>query len=86
MSTNNLNELHTLLCEELTDAVKNGQEIVTKDGIKIRTKASPALLNVIRQFLKDNNVEGAAEIKDSPLAGLLKNLPAYGDEDDAHLH
>ena len=43
-------------------------------------EAKASDLNVARQFLKDNNIEGlAAEC--SPLGELVKTLPSFGDED-----
>lgn len=61
-----LTKLHELLCDELTQRLKDGEG---EDG-----KAAPATLNVIRQFLRDNHIDGAME-GDSPFAELMKELP-----------
>ena len=58
-----LSKLHEMLCDELTRRLQAGEDL------------SPADLNVIRQFLKDNNVDALAT-DDSPLAEVLKSLPA----------
>ena len=57
-----LSKLHELLCDELTRRIKS-DECTTSD------------LNVLRQFLKDNNVD-AVPVEDSPLGDLLKELPS----------
>jgi hypothetical protein len=38
-------------------------------------------LNVARQFLKDNHIEGLPA-DNSPLADLVKTLPNFNDEDE----
>lgn len=71
-----LSELHELLALDLKDRLVNGEE--GKDG-EVR-KASPATLNVIRQFLRDNSIDGIP-IEGSPLGDLIKSLPKdFGDE------
>jgi len=62
-----LEELHKTLAEELLARIKSGEE-----------KAS--ILNVARQFLKDNGIEGLA-VDDSPLKHLVDELP-FNSEDD----
>lgn len=62
-----LTKLHELLCDELTDRLKNGEG----EG----ERAAPATLNVIRQFLRDNNIDGSPEDNEA-LQDLLKELPA----------
>jgi hypothetical protein len=42
-------------------------------------EAKASDLNVARQFLKDNNIEGLAA-EGSPLGELVKTLPSFGDE------
>lgn len=59
--------LHRTLAENLLARVQDPE-----------AKASD--LNVARQFLKDNNVEGLA-VDDSPLAALAKTLPVFSDDD-----
>jgi hypothetical protein len=61
-----LEELHKTLAEELLTRIKTGEE-----------KAS--ILNVARQFLKDNGIEGLA-VDDSPLKHLVDELPFTEDD------
>tara|TARA_R100001460_G_scaffold56658_2_gene96344 strand:- start:330 stop:542 length:213 start_codon:yes stop_codon:yes gene_type:complete len=61
MKNNELNKLHELLAGELTQRILTGE-------------ASSAELNVARQFLKDNGIDGTIEQSD-PLANLAKVLP-----------
>ncbi|WP_448955731.1 hypothetical protein [Labrys neptuniae] len=49
--------LHSALAEHLTDVLNNGEEKITKEGELVRIKPQAATLNVIRQFLKDNDTD-----------------------------
>tara|TARA_R100000329_G_C7424794_1_gene149303 strand:+ start:166 stop:402 length:237 start_codon:yes stop_codon:yes gene_type:complete len=62
-----LEDLHKTLAQELLDRIKSGEE-----------KAS--VLNVARQFLKDNGIE-AIPVADSPLKSLIDELP-FDTEDE----
>lgn len=62
-----LEELHKTLAQELLDRIRSGEE-----------KAS--ILNVARQFLKDNGIE-AIPVADSPLKSLIDELP-FDTEDE----
>ena len=62
-----LEDLHKTLAQELLDRIKSGEE-----------KAS--ILNVARQFLKDNGIE-AIPVADSPLKSLIDELP-FDTEDE----
>jgi len=66
-----LEDLHKNLAQELLDRIKNGDE-----------KAS--ILNVARQFLKDNGIE-ALPVQDSPLKSLIDELPFDDDEEENDL-
>lgn len=55
------NKLHQVLTEELLARVESGN-------------ATSAELNVARQFLKDNGIDGTIE-QSNPLANLAKVLP-----------
>lgn len=59
--------LHKVLAEQLLERVKDPE-------------AKPADLNVARQFLKDNNIDGLP-VDGSPLGDLVKTLPNFSDED-----
>jgi hypothetical protein len=63
-----LEELHKTLAQELLDRIRNGDE-----------KAS--ILNVARQFLKDNGIE-ALPVQDSSLKSLIDELPFDDDEEN----
>jgi hypothetical protein len=64
-----LGELHA----DLARVLKVGLQFRDEDG-----KPNPALLNVARQFLKDNKIESEAP-KGSPL-GDLSDLPVFDDD------
>lgn len=68
-----LGNLHARLAEVLTDSL---QDQYDADGNKLPPNA--AILNVARQFLKDNKIE-AVPAKGSPL-GTLADLPVFEDE------
>ena len=55
------NKLHKVLAEQLLARVESGE-------------ATASELNVARQFLKDNGIDGTVEQSD-PLANLAKILP-----------
>ncbi len=55
------NKLHKVLAEQLLNRVESGE-------------ATASELNVARQFLKDNGIDGTVEQSD-PLANLAKILP-----------
>lgn len=61
-----LTALHEMLCDELIERLKEGD---SEDG-----KTTPATLNVIRQFLRDNHIEAVAD-DDTNFADLWKELP-----------
>jgi hypothetical protein len=70
-----LGSLHGKLAEVLKDAIE--QDYIDPDtGMKIPPPA--AILNVARQFLKDNKIESIAA-EGSPLAGLA-DLPVFEDD------
>lgn len=66
-----LRDLHTKLALELADCIENGEKAKDAEGKLIRVTPSPALLNVARQFLKDNNIQ-ATVVEDNPLDKLAK--------------
>jgi hypothetical protein len=70
-----LGSLHGKLADVLKDALS--QDYIDPDtGMKLPPPA--AILNVARQFLKDNKIEAVAA-EGSPLAGLA-DLPVFDDE------
>ena len=67
MTTAILEELHTVLAQELLRRIQGGGE-------------SPALLNVARQFLRDNGIE-SLPVADSALSELVKSMPLLEEEE-----
>lgn len=72
-----LGDLHTRLANVLKEAL---QDQTDAEGNKIPPNA--AILNVARQFLKDNKIE-AMPAKGTPL-GDLSDLPVFNDGDESH--
>lgn len=66
-----LEELHGSLAKAMKDRLAEGT-------------ASASDLNVIRQFLKDNGIEGVAKAG-SPLGDLVNQLPDIPDDDDENV-
>lgn len=86
-----LNDLHTELANVLTRAVQ-GVEVEQEDPetgekIVVRVEAPAAILNVARQFLKDNGIDAQAA-PGSPMGRLSEaangnpKMPAFEDEED----
>lgn len=55
-----MERLHAALADEMANILKDGRKEVTKDGTVVQVNPSPADLNAIRQFLKDNGIEAQA--------------------------
>lgn len=68
-----LEALHEIFAGELSDALKNGMRVMDKEGEVIRAPVNPAYLNVVRQFLKDNNIQAQA-VKGNSIDDILKTL------------
>lgn len=79
-----MDDLHSQIANTLKDSIEELTGAEEKKGLA-------ALLNVARQFLKDNNVTALA-VPDSPTANLAKGLPFLGtefspdDEEDSPIH
>lgn len=71
-----LSDLHRSLSEVLTKALRDGEVVVDKEGVSHKNTAPAAILNVARQFLKDNNIEGLP-VEGSEL-GELTNVVKSG--------
>lgn len=89
--TDKLNGLHFKLAEVMEDILTNGEIVKVKgeegESEAIRVTPSPATLNAVRQFLKDNHIEAGVVPPKSPLARLAERLPfaavaAQEEEDD----
>lgn len=77
-SKKQLEELHAAVAKALADGIS--QQWTDDDGKPIPPPA--AVLNVARQFLKDNHIEGPATAG-TPLGTIAAKLPAFDDYDDA---
>ena len=74
-----LEELHGELARVLAKAIKEG--IPMKDdttGEVTKAPAPAAILNVARQFLKDNNIQGTVDNPD--ITGIVEGLPDFSNE------
>lgn len=70
---NELGSLHEELARILKKEIQ--KEVVDKDGNVVRPAA---ILNVARQFLKDNNITATVDTK--PMRELVDALPSFDDE------
>lgn len=85
LSVDALDPLHRALADHFADVLVNGEKIqwVDKETGEVRERReppSPAMLNQIRQFLRDNNVEAAATSQ--RMRNITEGLPFVGDSDD----
>ena len=80
-----LDPLHKALAEHFADVLVNGEEVksVDRETGEVTLKRVPpsaAMLNQIRQFLKDNGVEAASTSQ--RMRNLTEGLPFSGSEDE----
>lgn len=67
--------LHAKLCEVIAEAI---QDSTDADGNIVKPSAS--MINVARQFLKDNGIDSVATTG-SPLDKVRENLPDFSDDE-----
>lgn len=72
MTQKKLEALHEILANVLTERICEGD-------------SAPALLNVARQFLRDNGVE-SLPVEESHLSDLLKTMPTFDEEEECQRH
>jgi hypothetical protein len=78
MSKKQLQDLHTKLATVLADAIEAGVPVKDEtSGAVHKAPAPTAILNVARQFLKDNGIE-AIPVPGSPTGRLTEALPFAG--------
>ena len=71
-----MQKLHSDLARELSKMVRGGQVVMDENGMPVVISPTPAVLNVVRQFLKDNNIQ--AKIANSEdLTDLASTLPFH---------
>jgi hypothetical protein len=69
--------------DTLKEIVTKGETVVTEDGEVMRKTPSPAALNVVRQFLKDQNITATSAHKGlASLAAKATALPFSVDEEN----
>lgn len=95
-TTQEMDTLHSQLARTLKEEIESFKvpiEVADEDGkikkVQRDKKGLAALLNVARQFLKDNDVTAQA-VPESPLKSLADSLPFAGEEfsngDDTPVH
>lgn len=77
-SQSELSALHAVLAQTLADAITNGVLTLDKDGNKVTIPAGANILNVARQFLKDNNIQ--ATEASTGVKNLVAALPDFTEE------
>lgn len=81
--------LHAALADTLSEAVKRVKTSIAPaiEGAEPTEvpKGAASLLNVARQFLKDNGIE-AIPSPDSPMKSLVDSLPFDEDEEQSTAH
>lgn len=81
-SNDALASLHDKMAEVMADQLENGVKVLTKDGQVEVIPPNAALLNVVRQFLRDNGVEVDPEQPSEPMVNLGTAMKQLNDEDD----
>lgn len=86
-SQGHLEVLHSLVVERLTEVIKFGipvmegaEHVTDEDGNPQYIPAPPAYFAQAVKILKDNDIT-AVLTPDSPLHGLIENLPEFSDEE-----
>lgn len=69
-------DIHADLAQELRRQMTEGSEVVDKKGRVTKVAPTPALLNVIRQFLRDNGIQAKPE-NNPDIGELLGSLPDF---------
>lgn len=73
MANDKLKDIYNLLVNEMEKMLTEGKTVVAGDEV-VKVSADAATLNVIRQFLKDNNV-GGGPVEANPANRLVDKLP-----------
>lgn len=81
-----LNALHEEFAKKLRTHLEEGETVVVS-GKTHQVSCSAAMLNVIRGFLKDNNIACDPNLVTGPVTSLAESLEAFNnatnDEDEA---
>ena len=73
----NLDDMSDAFDKALLDVLKNGREIMNKDGDTVRIQATAADFNVIRQRLKDCGIT-AVPTTANPIGNIVAEMQARG--------
>ena len=73
MSKDKLKDIYNQFVDELEKMLVEGKTVVAGDDV-VKVSPDAATLNVIRQFLKDNNV-GGGPVEANPANRLIDKLP-----------
>jgi hypothetical protein len=73
-----MQKLHALLAEEFTKILREGVRAKDEEGNLVILTPTPAQLNVVRQFLKDNDIQAAMTSK--AMKSIVDSLP-FDDSD-----
>lgn len=76
-----MEKLHEALANQLTELCKT-QKVTDANGEEVKVPPSASILNVARQFLKDNGIEGAGT-PTSPQGNLAAALAALEEAEGA---
>lgn len=73
--------LHVAIAVKLKELIEDGSEI-TVAGKTRRVGVSAAVLNVVRGFLKDNNIVCDEHLPSRPVGELTDAVAKFNEEDD----
>lgn len=73
MAKDKLQDIYNQFVSELEKMLTEGKTVVAGDDV-VKVSPDAATLNVIRQFLKDNNV-GGGPVETNPANRLVDKLP-----------
>lgn len=88
MSDKTLVRLQELLSKEMVRVLEEGVVTQDNDGNIVRLTPGAPMLSVIRQYLKDNNMQLTDPEKDEEARTMRRKLPEFNDDDElaGHLH
>lgn len=79
--------LHQLTAEKLASIIRDGVEIVNKEGEVVNIPAPAAYISAAIKFLKDNDITADVNSERmNHMQSALKGIPQFEDSDDADHH
>jgi hypothetical protein len=77
-----MDQLHLITAQQLADIIRNGVEVLDKEGNAVRMPAPAAYIAAAIKFLKDNGITAEPDSdRMRGAAGALADLPTF-DEDE----